>query len=630
MEKSEGDMASKNYENGTSEKNEREVVMDKTENGGLAIEKTEINGTLELDMKAVSKKEPEINYRGWKAMPFIIGNETFEKLGAIGTLANLLIYLTSVFNMKSITAATIINIFNGTTNFGTMLGAYLCDTYFGRYKTLGFATITSFLGLQTIQLTAAIHKLHPHHCAAESATCEGPTVGQMAFLLCGFGLMIIGAGGVRPCNLAFGADQFNPETESGKKGINSFFNWYFFTYTFAQMVSLTLIVYVQSNVSWAIGLAIPALLMFIACVLFFMGSKIYVKVKATGSPMTSVAQVIAVAIKKRRLKQPDHPWLSLFNYIPPTSINSKLPYSHQFRFLDKAAIVTPEDKINPDGSPANPWKLCCMQQVEEVKCIFRVLPIWAAALVYHVAIVQQQTYVVFQAQQSDRRLGNTNFKIPAATYVVFFMLSLTLWLPIYDRIVVPCLRRLTGKEEGITLLQRMGIGIALSVITMIISAIVEEHRRTVALTKPTLGIQPRRGAISSMSAMFLVPQLALAGLAEAFAAVGQVEFYYKQFPENMRSIAGSLFYCGIAGSSYLSSLLIGVVHKTTEKAATGDWLAEDLNKGRLDYYYYVIAAFGILNFGYFLVCSSWYKYKETGSDTIKANGEKKQSDKTLV
>ncbi|KAJ0106481.1 hypothetical protein Patl1_17873 [Pistacia atlantica] len=637
MEKSEGDMASKNYENGTSEKNERDVVMDKTENGGLVIENTEINGTLELDMKAVSNKEPEINYRGWKAMPFIIGNETFEKLGSYWhtrqsvDLSNFclqheehnLLQQLSISSMAPQTLALCLE----------LIFVILTSVAIRRWDSLQLLLSWYFfccLGLQTIQLTAAIHKLHPHHCAAESATCEGPTVGQMAFLLCGFGLMIIGAGGVRPCNLAFGADQFNPETESGKKGINSFFNWYFFTYTFAQMVSLTLIVYVQSNVSWAIGLAIPALLMFIACVLFFMGSKIYVKVKATGSPMTSVAQVIAVAIKKRRLKQPDHPWLSLFNYIPPTSINSKLPYSHQFRFLDKAAIVTPEDKINPDGSPANPWKLCCMQQVEEVKCIFRVLPIWAAALVYHVAIVQQQTYVVFQAQQSDRRLGNTNFKIPAATYVVFFMLSLTLWLPIYDRIVVPCLRRLTGKEEGITLLQRMGIGIALSVITMIISAIVEEHRRTVALTKPTLGIQPRRGAISSMSAMFLVPQLALAGLAEAFAAVGQVEFYYKQFPENMRSIAGSLFYCGIAGSSYLSSLLIGVVHKTTERAATGDWLAEDLNKGRLDYYYYVIAAFGILNFGYFLVCSSWYKYKETGSDTIKANGEKKQSDKTLV
>lgn len=75
----------------------------------------------------------------------IAGNETFEKLGAIGTLSNLLVYLTTVFNMKTITATTLITIFNGTTNFATLLGAFLSDTYFGRYTTLGFATIASFL-----------------------------------------------------------------------------------------------------------------------------------------------------------------------------------------------------------------------------------------------------------------------------------------------------------------------------------------------------------------------------------------------------------------------------------------------------------------------------------------------------
>lgn len=47
--------------------------------------------------------------------------------------------------MKSITATTLVNIFNGTTNLATLLGAYLCDTYFGRYKTLGFASIASFV-----------------------------------------------------------------------------------------------------------------------------------------------------------------------------------------------------------------------------------------------------------------------------------------------------------------------------------------------------------------------------------------------------------------------------------------------------------------------------------------------------
>ncbi|GAY39001.1 hypothetical protein CUMW_041040 [Citrus unshiu] len=537
--------------------------------------------------------EPKINYRGWKAMPFIIGNETFEKLGAVGTLANLLIYLTSVFNMKNITAATIINIFNGTANFGTMIGAYLCDTYFGRYKTLGFATVASFLvlasaleqrvsGLQAIQLTAAIPNLHPPNCAAESSTCKGPTAGQMAFLLSGFGLMIIGAGGVRPCNLAFGADQFNPNTESGKRGINSFFNWYFCTFTFAQMVSLTLIVYVQSNVSWAIGLAIPALLMLIAC-----------------------------------------------------SINCKLRHTDQFRFLDKAAMLTPEDHINPDGSAANRWRLCSVQQVEEVKCVLRVLPTWFAAVIFHLMINQQHTYAVFQAQQSNRRLGNISFKIPAASYVVFMMLSMTIWIPIYDRIFVPFLRRLTGKEGGITLLQRMGIGIGISIITMLVSGVVEEHRRTTALTKPTVGFQPRRGAVSSMSGMFLIPQFALAGLADAFTSIGLVEFYYKQFPENMRSIGGSLFFCALAGSSYLSSLLITIVHQTTQGAATGNWLPEDLNKGRLDYYYYMIAALEVLNLGYFLVYARWYEYKETGTGSataieFEANGEAKQSDKTLV
>lgn len=73
------------------------------------------------------------------------GNETFEKLGTIGTSSNLLVYLTSIFHMKSVTATTLVNIFNGTTNLATLFGAFLCDTYFGRYVTLGFASVASFM-----------------------------------------------------------------------------------------------------------------------------------------------------------------------------------------------------------------------------------------------------------------------------------------------------------------------------------------------------------------------------------------------------------------------------------------------------------------------------------------------------
>ncbi|THG07771.1 hypothetical protein TEA_014068 [Camellia sinensis var. sinensis] len=501
--------------------------------------------------------------------------------------------------MDTITSTNLINIFSGTCNFGTLLGAFLSDTYFGRYKTLGFASISSFLvinalslsipiflfsGMLILTLTAAISTIHPRHCGSkESSSCKGPTPWQMAFLLNGFGLLVVGASGIRPCNLAFGADQFNPKTASGKRAISSFFNWYYFTFTFAMMVSLTVIVYVQSNVNWALGLAIPAFLMFLSCAVFFIGTRIYVMVIPQGSPLTSVVQVIVAAIKNRVVELPEQPLVSLFNHVPSNSINSKLPYSDQFRFLNKAAIITLEDQIQPDGSATNPWRLCSIQQVEEVKCVLRVLPIWAAGIVYYISIVQQQTFLVSQALQSDRKLGNTGFLIPAASYSIFQM--------------------------------KMGIGMIIAVFTMIVSAIVEKERRTLALTRPTLGIESRKGEISSMSGLWLIAQLTLVGFSEAFTIIGQVEFFYKQFPENVRSIAGSFLFCGFALSSYLSTFLVSIVHRATGGSGKGNWLSEDLNKGRLDYFYYLIAGLEVLNLGYFLVCAKWYKYKGASVNT---------------
>jgi hypothetical protein len=83
----------------------------------------------------------------------IAGNEAFEKLGTIGTSSNLILYLNNVFHMKKVTAATLINIFNGTTNMAPLLGAFLSDSYFGRYKTLAFASMSSLLVIWMIFLS---------------------------------------------------------------------------------------------------------------------------------------------------------------------------------------------------------------------------------------------------------------------------------------------------------------------------------------------------------------------------------------------------------------------------------------------------------------------------------------------
>lgn len=185
----------------------------------------------------------------------------------------------------------------------------------------------SFQGLIGLMFTAAISELHPPHC--HNSTCVGPTAWQSAFLLAALSLLVVGAGGIRPCNLAFGVDQFNPMTESGKRGIRSFFNWYYFSFTFAVILSATFITYAQTK-NWAIGLAIPAFLMFISCALFFWGSRFYVKVKPQGSPLVTMAQVVVAATKKRRLKLPENRQINLYNYMPNHSNNSQLPYTDQF------------------------------------------------------------------------------------------------------------------------------------------------------------------------------------------------------------------------------------------------------------------------------------------------------------
>jgi dipeptide/tripeptide permease len=77
---------------------------------------------------------------GWFA-----GNETFEKLGTLGTSANLLVYLTQVFHMQSVDAATLLNGLNGTSSLAPIVGAFLSDAYLGRYLALAISTVASLI-----------------------------------------------------------------------------------------------------------------------------------------------------------------------------------------------------------------------------------------------------------------------------------------------------------------------------------------------------------------------------------------------------------------------------------------------------------------------------------------------------
>lgn len=73
------------------------------------------------------------------------GNETFERLATFGLLANFMVYLMRVFHLEQVTAANVLNIWSGVTNFAPLVGAFISDAYVGRFKTIAFASCAAFL-----------------------------------------------------------------------------------------------------------------------------------------------------------------------------------------------------------------------------------------------------------------------------------------------------------------------------------------------------------------------------------------------------------------------------------------------------------------------------------------------------
>ncbi|RHN41134.1 putative proton-dependent oligopeptide transporter family, major facilitator superfamily [Medicago truncatula] len=458
-----------------------------------------------------------------------------------------------------------------------------------------------------VALTSWLPKLHPPPCTPHQLVideCIKANNSQMSVLFLGLGFLTIGSAGIRPCSIPFGVDQFDPTTNEGKKGINSFFTWYYTSLTLILLFTQTAMVYIQDSVSWKLGFGIPVVCMGCAIILFFIGTRVYVHVKPEGSIFSGIVVVLVAAYKKRNVKLPSEEDSYAVFYDPPlngTTVSSKLSLTQQFRALNKAALIV-EGELNSDGSIVNKWKLASIQQVEEVKCLARTFPIWAAGILSLTSIAQQGTFTVLQALKMDRHLG-PKFQIPAGSMGVISLITIALWLPLYEKYLVPTLRKMTNKKEGITLLQRIGVGMLFSILSMIVAGFVEKIRRDSAKSNPSpLEIAP-------MSVLWLAPQLILMGLCEAFNILGQIEFFNMQFPDHMRSIGNSLFACSFAGASYVSSILVNIIHHTTRTHDHPDWLVNDINKGKIDYFYYLIAMIGTLNFVFFIYVARRYQYK---------------------
>ncbi|MBA0706237.1 hypothetical protein Golax_018361 [Gossypium laxum] len=538
----------------------------------------------------------------WRACPFILGNECCERLAYYGIAANLVSYLTKKLHEGNATAARNVTTWQGTCYLTPLIGAVLADAYWGRYWTIAAFSTIYFFGMCTLTLSASIPALKPAECVG--SICPSATPAQYAVFFFGLYLIALGTGGIKPCVSSFGADQFDDTDPNERVKKGSFFNWFYFSINIGALVSSSLLVWIQDNAGWGIGFGIPALFMGLAIGSFFSGTALYRFQRPGGSPLTRMCQVLVAAFHKRSLKVPEDSTLLYETGDKHSAIEGsrKLEHSEELKCLDKAAIVT--DVETKSGDFSNPWRLCTVTQVEELKILIRMFPIWATGIVFSAVYAQMSTMFVEQGMMMDTKIGS--FTIPPASLSTFDVISVIFWVPIYDRIIVPMARKFTRKERGFSELQRMGIGLFISVICMSAAAVVEIRRLQLA---KELDLVDKQVAVP-ISILWQIPQYFLLGAAEVCTFIGQLEFFYDQSPDAMRSLCSALSLLTTSLGNYLSSFILTLVTYFTTKGGQIGWISDNLNEGHLDYFFWLLAGLSFLNMLVYTLCASRYKQKK--------------------
>lgn len=221
-------------------------------------------------------------------IPYIIGNEAAERFSFYGMKAILTTFLIDRFFIHTAANQQVAEAqANEQTHFFIslaylmpLIGGFLADRYFGKYKVILYVSIIYCLG---------------HAClAAFDNNLAGFTLGLL--------LIAIGAGGIKPCVSANVGDQFD---ENNKYLIPKAFSLFYLSINFGAFFSQILIpqIYGGKPENGALAFGIPGILMALATLIFFLGRNNYRRLPPTGPNPENFLSITAYALRNRSKQQ---------------------------------------------------------------------------------------------------------------------------------------------------------------------------------------------------------------------------------------------------------------------------------------------------------------------------------------
>ncbi|CAN1321262.1 Protein NRT1/ PTR FAMILY 4.6, partial [Linum perenne] len=430
-------------------------------------------------------------------------------------------------------------------------------------------------GLVILTIQAKSPTLKPQPCTLDQAPCHEVAGGQAAMLFIGLYLVALGVGGIKGSLPPHGAEQFDDSTPKGRKQRSTFFNYFVFCLSCGALIAVTFVVWVEDNKGWEWGFGLSTIAIFVSIPLFLAGSGFYRSKVPSGSPLTTIFKVCLISVL--------------------------------------VSSVDCDDSWSNDATLTTKPFQCTIHQVEDVKIVLKILPIFASTIMLNCCLAQLSTFSVQQASTMDTKLAS--FKVPPASLPIFPVVFIMILAPIYDHFIIPFARRVTKSETGITHLQRIGVGLVLSIVAMAVAALVEIKRKRVAseeasIVSPTVHPLP-------ITFLWIAIQYLFLGSADLFTLAGLLEFFFSEAPSSMRSLATSLSWASLAMGYYLSSVIVSVVNGVTRGHGPGGaWLSgKNINEYHLEGFYWLMCVLSVLNFGHYLFWACKYKYRATGTGT---------------
>ncbi|CAM6086417.1 unnamed protein product [Calypogeia fissa] len=470
-----------------------------------------------LDGEAPQRKK---NWEGdWpKSIKYLIWNEFCERFSFYGLKTILALFLLEHLHISENGSAELVHLFIVLCYFTPILGAILSDAVVGKFRTILWLSIIYSVG----------------NCVLSAAAVpDTDSSNSLAFWMTSAGLVLIalGTGGIKPCVSAFGGDQIElglPEGPVKERLQRQFFSMYYFAVNAGALISTLLTPVLRTNVSYAVAFSVPAALMIVAVAIFWAGSKHYIDRKPEGNVFAQVGSVIYDAVK--------------FNLFPSAGARAT---SHEIdeetHFLEGSEGPATHEKSMKWLDPAKRTQGAI--PVDDVKSLLAVVVILLPAPLFWALSDQQSSKWVFQGSNMNRKmpwwLGGIvvdEDQMQALNPVLVLGM-----IPIFYQGIYPFLE---SRGWPLKPIPRMWIGIALSAVAFIISALIQIWM--------DLAGEP-------LSILWQVPQYIIVTAGEILFSITGLEFAYSQAPESMKSVVQAVWLFCVAGGNLVTVIIIAII-----------------------------------------------------------------------